>query len=244
LTFAKTLAVDRSLVDTTFNVGRSPGLEVDYVGERVRLRVNVNDGAEALGVSALSTGTDFAAAMRVETTFFGESWPQFEELRPPHQAEPGGLVGAAVFYQKNSSSAASPDDERIAVTADVSTQLEHGEIFASVIWNYVDPGTPGAPSMSQLGVVIQGGVEIVDRWEVFGRYEWSDFDSAGVANLSVVTVGAVRYFLGYKLKWTTDVGVGLNPVAPAFAAPSAGWRADAPGEDGQVVFRSQLQIVF
>ena len=46
------------------------------------------------------------------------------------------------------------------------------------------------------------------------------------------------------LKWTTDVGVGLNPVASAFASTALSWRADAPDEDGQVVVRSQLQLVF
>jgi hypothetical protein len=98
--------------------------------------------------------------------------------------------------------------------------------------------------MSQLGVVIQGGVFVTDHWEVFARYEWSDFDSAGVADLSIVTAGLVRYYHGDMLKWTTDVGVGLDPVASEFAATALGWRADAPGEDGQVVVRSQLQLLF
>jgi hypothetical protein len=92
--------------------------------------------------------------------------------------------------------------------------------------------------------VIQGGVFVADQWEVFARYEWSDFDSAGVSDLSVVTVGVIRFFNGNNLKWTTDVGVGLNPVASEFAATALGWRADAPGEDGQVVVRSQLQLLF
>ena len=83
-----------------------------------------------------------------------------------------------------------------------------------------------------------------DDWELFARYEWSDFDSAGVSDLSVVTAGVVRYYKGNMLKWTTDVGVGLNPVAPVFAAPGLGWRADAPGQNGQVVVRSQLQLLF
>ncbi len=85
---------------------------------------------------------------------------------------------------------------------------------------------------------------VTDHWEVFTRYEWSDFDSTGVADLSIVTVGAVRYYNGNMIKWTTDVGVGLNPVAPEFASTPLGWRGDAPGENGQVVVRSQLQLLF
>jgi hypothetical protein len=37
-TFTKTLAVDRSLVDRAYSVGRSAGLELDYVGSRWRQR--------------------------------------------------------------------------------------------------------------------------------------------------------------------------------------------------------------
>jgi hypothetical protein len=58
-----------------------------------------------------------------------------------------------------------------------------------------------------------------------------------------VTVGVVRYYNGNMLKWTTDVGVGLHPVASEFASTALGWRADAPGENGQVVIRSQLQLL-
>jgi hypothetical protein len=240
----KTLAVDRSLVDQTYAVGRSAGLELDYNGERWRFRANVNNGAKSLGASALSTGTDFAFAGRADMLAFGGTWPQFSEFRGPIARHAGVLLGAAFFYQQNNASAASPDDERVAVTADVSAKWEHSDAFASVIWNYVDPGDPASPSMSQLGVVIQGGVFVADQWEVFARYEWSDFDSAGVSDLSVVTVGVIRFFNGNNLKWTTDVGVGLNPVASEFAATALGWRADAPGEDGQVVVRSQLQLLF
>ena len=60
----------------------------------------------------------------------------------------------------------------------------------------------------------------------------------------MITAGVTRFIHGRNLKWITDVGVGLNPVAPTFASGSADWRADAPGRDGQVVVRSQLQLVW
>jgi len=240
----KTVAVDRSLVDQAYAVGRSAGVELDFMGERWRFRANVNNGAKSLGATALSTGTEFAFAARAETLAFGGTWAQFSEFRAPLARHAGVLTGVAFFYEKNNAAAATPDDERFAVTADLTVESERGEVFASVIWNHVDPGDPGSSSMSQLGVVIHGGVFVTDHWGVFARYEWSDFDSAGVADLSVVTVGVIRFFNGNNLKWTTDVGVGLNPVASEFAASSLGWQADAPGKDGQVVVRSQLQLLF
>jgi hypothetical protein len=36
----------------------------------------------------------------------------------------------------------------------------------------------------------------------------------------------------------------LSEVSPTFANGGTGWREDAVGEDGQFVFRSQLQLMF
>ena len=65
-----------------------------------------------------------------------------------------------------------------------------------------------------------------------------------VEDLSVITVGVNKYWNKHALKWTTDVGFGLNQVDPVFAASGAGWRGDVADEDGQIVFRSQLQLMF
>ncbi|MCZ6735185.1 MAG: hypothetical protein O7C65_05285, partial [Planctomycetota bacterium] len=95
-------------------------------------------------------------------------------------------------------------------------------------------------------IVIQGGYYLSDNWELFGRYEWSDFDLVTVPateDLNIFTVGATRYFAGHNAKWTTDIGIGLDEVnVPPLAI--TGFRADTPGQDGQVVIRTQVQIMF
>ena len=110
-----------------------------------------------------------------------------------------------------------------------------------------------------MGIVLGGGYYFTEDWEVFGRYEWSDQSNltpalAGGAradNLSIFTVGVNKYFSGHNAKWTTDVGIGLQQVnlfgagtAGASMAPVTGFRSDIPDEDGQVVIRTQLQILF
>ncbi len=97
-----------------------------------------------------------------------------------------------------------------------------------VAGNHLD-NRGAAPGNDQVAVVVQGGIYVADTWEVFARYEWADPDIAGESNLSVIT---------------TDVGVGLNPVSPTFASGSADWLADVPGRAGQVVVRSQLQLLW
>ena len=52
------------------------------------------------------------------------------------------------------------------------------------------------------------------------------------------------YFRGHNLKWTNDIGYAFNGVAPSWASSGTGWRPDGLGEDGQIVFRSQIQVLF
>ena len=53
-----------------------------------------------------------------------------------------------------------------------------------------------------------------------------------------------RYWKKHNLKWTTDIGFGLNEVDGTFDKTGVGWREDAPGDDGQIVLRSQFQLKF
>ncbi|HRP63092.1 MAG TPA: hypothetical protein PK400_07365, partial [Phycisphaerales bacterium] len=67
-----------------------------------------------------------------------------------------------------------------------------------------------------------------------------------VKDLAVITVGVNKYFSKHAVKWTTDVGYGINEVDPFWGSrgAGAGWRSDAAGDKGQIVIRSQLQLVF
>ncbi len=60
----------------------------------------------------------------------------------------------------------------------------------------------------------------------------------------MITVGDNRYYVKQALKWTTDVGYGIDEISSDWATRSSGWREDSPGEDGQIVLRSQLQLLF
>jgi len=52
----------------------------------------------------------------------------------------------------------------------------------------------------------------------------------------------VKYFEGHNVKWTTDIGFGLEPVP--VTVPITDWRADSGSNTGQFVLRSQLQLAF
>ena len=79
---------------------------------------------------------------------------------------------------------------------------------------------------------------------MYGRYEWSDLDVPGVDDISIITVGVNRYFAGHNAKWTTDIGFAIDSLDSGVVAPITGYRTDATGDDGQLVIRTQLQILF
>ena len=66
-----------------------------------------------------------------------------------------------------------------------------------------------------------------------------------------MTFGVNRYFSGHSIKWTSDIGWGLNEVTSTWGdgflgggGDIAGWRTDTAGNDGQIVIRTQLQLLF
>ncbi len=129
------------------------------------------------------------------------------------------------------------------VHGDVAGQPELSG-FASFAWNRTSSSDPAVPRADQLGLVAQAAVYVSAQWELLARYQWADVDVAGVPELSVVSAGVNWYLDGQRLRWATDLGWGINAVGVPFASVGAGWRADAPGRDGQVVLRSQVQMIF
>ena len=96
---------------------------------------------------------------------------------------------------------------------------------------------------SPFGAFLQGGTSISEKVDVFCRYEWGD-DAAGGPDLEVATVGTNWYLSGHKVKLTWDVGYGLNGVSAFWANSVNGWLEDPDGDNGQIVSRLQLQLLF
>ena len=90
------------------------------------------------------------------------------------------------------------------------------------------------------------GIELMeDLFERTGT-EPGEIDTALLPDVSIITVGTNYYVSKHQLKWTTDVGVGLEPV-PTNRGTGVGWREDTgtpSPADGQFVFRTQLQLLF
>jgi len=254
---SRQLAVERSLVNDEFNQGRSQGVELAYSGDQINAAVMINEGFDRSNTPALVEDTEFAVTARVEALLAG-SWGQFKDFTSWPDETTAVMIGAAVHYEQEEfgtgdglfidANADGIDDtfnddelETLTFTADVSLEFGSANAFAALVYRDIDSESVSA---EQLGVVVQGGVFLSDDWEIFARYEWGDLDAAGVEDLSVITFGVNRFWAKHALRWSTDIGIGLNEIAEPWSASGAGWRTDDVGQDGQIVIRSQMQLLF
>lgn len=232
------LAVERTNIDSIFGGGYVDGLMVRYAGESLQFMGTFSDGFGTGQTPWQTLDTEFAITARGEYKFSG-TWDQFKDFSNTKADESGVLLGAAIHFQNGENGTPATETDFVAFTADASLEFGGANLFGSVA--FVDTET-GTVDVSPFAIVLQGGFFITDNWELFGRLEWADFDVVGAEDLSIFTVGATRYFSGQNAKWTTDVGFGLEEVE--VADPITAWRVDAPGQDGQIVLRTQLQILF
>lgn len=239
------LTVERSNANYLFTTGYGDGVQIEYTGEQWRMWAMYSDGAGTGQSIWNAADTEFAITGRGEFLVSG-TFEQFDDHTSPQGNTNGILIGGAGHYEKGESgggSVSAPFDlselEIFVLTADVSFEFDGANIFAAVMYGDVSFGDF---DVNPWGVVVQGGVYLAPEWELFGRWEWTDYDIEDSDDLNIGTVGVTRYFAGHNAKWTTDVGFGIDNVL----TPSTitGFRADSGDEDGQFVVRSQVQIYF
>jgi outer membrane murein-binding lipoprotein Lpp len=235
------LAVERSLVSYLHNAVYVQGIAMGYKQDSFRAMGALSNGAQGgANGSALQLDTEFSFSARAEFLLSG-AWEQFEDFTSPMGSESGLLIGGSFHWEKGEfGTAATNELEVTQVTGDVSWENDGWNVYGGIYYTNWDTGTGGI-DLDTLGLVVQGGLYLNQDWELFGRYEYEDFDVTGVDELSIITFGVNRYY-GANAKWTTDVGVGINGVIGASGV--TGYRNDALNQDGQIVIRSQMQLSF
>jgi len=243
------LTCDRSLIHDAFDISRSQGVAFEYTGEPVRFTLAVHDGLDRGSTTWNTEDTEWALTGRIEALLLG-SWKQFKDFTSFRGNEPAAMVGAALHTQRDEAGtglALAPelgnDDEAhiITWTVDAACETDGFNLFAAVVARHTRQDE--VEDADVYGVIAQGGIFLTDTSELFAQYVWGD-DDTDAPNLSVFSVGVNRYFHQHDVKWTLDVGYAFNGVADAWASSSIGWRADTPGQNGQTVLRSQLQLAF
>jgi hypothetical protein len=245
--YTNQLAVERTIVSGPFGIGRSQGLQFGYKSDDFRFNVAVFDEFSGIG-GRVQPGTtldsEIAVAARAEFLLKG-NWKQFSNLTSFPSEEDGILFGAAVAYEKDET-AANQDDTDTRFTADVNFHFDGASIFAYYVHRSFRDDSAAANDVDQSAFVIQGGFFVNDDTELFARYETANADTVGVEDLEILTAGFNKYFHGQNVRWSTDVGYSYNSLGANWTGQAGftNWQNDAAGEDGQMLIRSQLQLMF
>ena len=239
---SRQLAVERSLVNEAFNQDRAEGVEYSYEGDSLRFAAMFSDGFGSDGSPALVPDTEFAVTGRVEWLVNG-GWSQFKDFTSKPGSENGIMVGGAVHYEEGEDGTAFDGMELFTWTVDASVEGDGWNAYAAFVAS--DLETAGGPSFDMYGFVIQGGVYVTEKDEIFARYEMGDEDGmTSSEDLNVATVGWNHYY-NSKVKSTVDLGYAFDAVSDFWATSGAGYREDTDeDEDGQLVIRAQLQLTF
>ncbi|MCI0366374.1 MAG: OprO/OprP family phosphate-selective porin [Phycisphaerales bacterium] len=244
------MLVERSLLNSQFTAGISQGVWLSYEADQWRAYATFNDGNNTRSAPWNAQDTEYALTGRAEWLAAGPDWKAVDDYDGWRNSETSVLLGAGVDYQNDEYGTGVPpiipnnaEVNNLGVTFDATLKLSGFSIAGEFIYRNLEiNGTPGA--LDQLGFLIQGGFFLAEDLETVARYEWGDLDNPTIDDLSIVTVGINKYYSGHNLKWQNDIGYSFEPVSSSWAQTSAGWRTDAPGEDGQIVIRSQLQLLF
>ena len=252
---SRQLAVERSYVNELVTAGKSQGLELQYGTDSFNAKFGFTDGlardddgtqGERQNTNFTADGSEWAIHGRAEARLAGD-WKQFEDFTSWSEDEFGALVGVAAFYQDEEYGTGASEVKLLDLTADVSLEFGQANLFGAVVGRITDPNSDATDELEQFGFVVQGGYHIVpDKWELFGRYEWFDFDDASAITdeYSAVTAG-VNYYVPtrkHNWKWTTDVVYNFDGVPDG--SSGLGLLTDVAGEDGQYAVRTQMQVAF
>ncbi len=247
------LAVERSYVNALTSLGRVQGTWLSYENETIRGWLVFSDGNRIPSLAAPHTqskntpfntdGTEWAVTARIEAILAGSDWKQFNDYESWSTDEFGALFGAAIHWQDGEYGTAAEETQVFTWTVDGMLEFGQANLSAWVVGVHTNPNATSAMAYDQFGFVVQGGVHLVpDKFELFGRYEWFDFDNFGsLDNLSIVTAGFNYYFRRNSWKWTTDIVYALDQIPTSVGA--TGLLADGAGEDGQLALRTQMQVV-
>ena len=184
----------------------------------------------------------------------------------------GQQVSSAVQGNKNIPLNGNADAQFLTWSADASWNFGGANVFGYFVMNtaYDIPATTtnNIGSINSYGAVVQGGYFITNTVELFGRWEWLSTQNKGVNDIgnngatthnianvfnagrtNAYTAGFNWFIYGRQIKLTTDIGFTTAPLwfnNGIYGAGVAGtnYRIEPAGGGGQIVVRSQLQLLF
>ena len=251
---SKQLTVERSMINNAFTYGWSQGIEFGWKNDDIKLLAQYTDGPHRSNTAALGATTN-AWVLRGELRFGEASMKDFDYLTSKAGAKRGLLLGVSYENYDTDDTAFeygnAAGKKNSGWTVDATWRGDGWNVFAYIVDT---TAKDGATEQDSSGWLIQGGFLINDNTEVFAQY------LEGEVNGENMDVDVFRVGFNYwpvsgsnNVKWTTDIGWagktlsdgGGSGISSAdWVSSGNGWRADNTGEDGQMLIRTQLQLLF
>ena len=255
---SKQLTVDRSVANETFNQDYSQGVELIYAGDNFRVMGAISDGFNTDNTAFTSKKeADFAATARAELKFGDAGWKTFKDFTSFREGKTGGLVGVAGHWETFGNTGNTDTFAGTAVTgmdmfsytADASYEGGGWNIYGAFIGRTIDPDN--SQSFDDFGAVVQGGVFVSEKDELFARWDAVFPDSSRGANsddFSTLTFGANHYFVpgSHAAKLTADVQWFLDDQAmsSSLIGSEEGIGLAPTNQNDEIAIRLQMQILF
>ncbi|MEM9415387.1 MAG: porin [Planctomycetota bacterium] len=242
---SRQVAVDRGLATEFFTLGRAEQVQFSYADDQWQFHVALSDGANS-GFTTLPGGgtNDFAVTVRADVRLDGE----WDDAKDEFGSDSDALfVGGAVHYEKTDGAAAI--DDQFMWTIDALWKTGGFGITAGVFGNHTSANT-GFADVDQYGAYGQVSYILDEKWNVFGRLDYIDDDTAS-DELLALTVG-LNYHFNDNVKFTTDIIYTLSGDDPSAAGSINGGEASSglglqsgvTDDDEQLAWRAQLQLLF
>ncbi|MEM8738928.1 MAG: porin [Planctomycetota bacterium] len=242
------LGVDRSLATESFTLDFGQGVLAEYTGlDRLKLRAMVGDGADTENLDFDSDDPDVADAaftVRIDVAARGKARDGGDVVAWKDAPETL-LLGAAGHVQLDDSGSSLSDN---FYTWTLDALYKHrGFATLAAFYALHTEGDDGRDDFDDYGLVVGTGYSLSDTWQPFVQFNHLDLDDLG--DLNAVVVGVNTFFDKHHAKLTTDVVVVFDPlITPTRLVnrpgTTLGLLPDRPGEDAQVVFRTQFQLLF
>lgn len=231
--------VERSPLTVVFGGSYTEGVNLFYSKDNLKAVVSINDGLDKRASAFTDEEAEvMAVTSRVDYLLTG-SWKQTADAESWVDEPTMIVVGGAIHHQVGEYGTTTDEARTLQWTVDVQAEFGGWNILAAVVGNQIDQTSV---TKHQLGVLVQAGVFLKPDFEITGSYVWGDSDVAGESEMQIVSIGFNKFFNKHALKISGDLGYALNPVSTTFA--KQGWQVDAADEDGQLLTRIQVQLLF
>ena len=243
-------------------------------GNTIRARLSFNDGIRSgeadgkndAGIHKANTGlnnkvfdadhSDAGLTARVDLRLMGD-WAQADDFAAWGDENTALFAGGAVHWEVGETGdgggGADNNTDFFTWTVDASAECNGLGLYGAFVGLHTDYENT-ASDRDLYGTVLQGSYQIVpNKMEPFVRWEWLDMDDVSLADDSIqlLTFGVNWFLNNHNAKFTTDLVWALDTIPSsgdlgieAESMTLLGLLQDDAGEEDQVIWRMQFQLLF